>query len=159
MLIISGEKRLQDSENFVLQDKTRNKTSWQSFDHPNNCLFPSMRLGHNLTTRHSSTLILGWVLVFWPQELLLQILRPLKMHFSRWFIEGARFIGLVGLGIVKAFSSYLHSMILLLFISTISTWYLMKMARSTNLMLQREVSQVGMVSSAEFFLPNGFCQD
>ncbi|KAF3654312.1 putative protein TOPLESS-like, partial [Capsicum annuum] len=48
--------RLQDSGNFVLQDETRNKTLWQSFDHPTSCLLPGMKLGYNLTTRQNWTL-------------------------------------------------------------------------------------------------------
>ncbi|KAF3674337.1 putative protein TOPLESS-like, partial [Capsicum annuum] len=48
--------RLQDSGNFVLQVETRNKTLWQSFDHPTSCLLPGMKLGYNLTTRQNWTL-------------------------------------------------------------------------------------------------------
>ncbi|XP_049415433.1 G-type lectin S-receptor-like serine/threonine-protein kinase CES101 isoform X2 [Solanum stenotomum] len=48
--------RLQDSGNFVVQDETRNRTLWQSFDHPTSCLLPGMKLGYNLTTRQNWTL-------------------------------------------------------------------------------------------------------
>uniref|UniRef100_M1AJH1 non-specific serine/threonine protein kinase n=1 Tax=Solanum tuberosum TaxID=4113 RepID=M1AJH1_SOLTU len=48
--------RLQDSGNLVVQDETRNRTLWQSFDHPTSCLLPGMKLGYNLTTRQNWTL-------------------------------------------------------------------------------------------------------
>jgi D-mannose binding lectin/S-locus glycoprotein domain/PAN-like domain len=42
--------QLLDSGNFVIKDRNKNETLWQSFDYPSNTMLPGMKIGKNLSS-------------------------------------------------------------------------------------------------------------